>query len=89
MTQLPPLPPSLKGGGVVNYEIFSISTILETGLSDFHLLLVTEFTMGFTKFNPRIITYRHYKKFNNNEIQNPCPCEADLGFFRLYFSHFQ
>ena len=28
---------------------FQLSTVLETGLSDFHSLTVTEFKMGFTK----------------------------------------
>ena len=76
---------------------FQLSTVLETGLSDFHLL--TEFKMGFTKSKPRMITYRDYKKFNNNtfisEIQSLCSSEADLGFSKdsylyilLYFSYF-
>ena len=75
---------------------FQLSTVLETGLSDFHLL--TEFKMGFTKSKPRMITYRDYKKFNNtfiSEIQSLCSSEADLGFSKdsylyilLYFSYF-
>ena len=64
---------------------FQLSTVLDTGLSDFHLLTVAEFKMGFTKSKPRIISYR-YKKLNNNvfrsEIQSFCSSEADLGFFK-------
>ena len=55
---------------------FELSTVLDTGFSDFHLLTVTEFKIGFTKCKPCIITYRDYKKFNNNafrsEIQSLC-----------------
>ena len=44
--------------------------------------------MCFTKSQPRIITYRDYKKFNNNsfrpEIQSLCSGEADLGFFNKH-----
>ena len=70
---------------------FQLSTVLETGLSDFHVLTVTEFKMGFTKSKPCIITYRDYKKFSNNafrsEIQSLCSCEADLGFFKSSIFH--
>ena len=41
--------------------LFQRSAVLETGLSDFHLLTVTEFKMSFQKCKPRIITYRNYK----------------------------
>ena len=47
--------------------------------------------MGFTKSKPRVITYRDYKKFNENtfrsEIQNLRSSEADLGFFKDSFFH--
>ena len=32
------------------------SNVFETGLSDFHLLTVTEFKMGFQKLKPGVIT---------------------------------
>ena len=44
---------------------FQLSAAIETGLSGFYLLTVTEFKMGFTKCKPCIITYRDYKMFNN------------------------
>ena len=40
---------------------FQHSNVFETGLSDFHLLTVTEFKMGFQKLKPQVITYRSYK----------------------------
>ena len=65
---------------------FQLSTVLEIGLSDFHLLTVTEFKTGFTKSKAPIITYRDYNKFNSNtfryEIQSLCSNEGDLGFFK-------
>ena len=39
--------------------LFQRSTVLETGLSDFHLLTVTEFKMSSQKCKPHIITYRN------------------------------
>ena len=70
---------------------FQLSTVLQTGLSDFHLLTATEFKMGFSKSKPRIIIYRDYKKFNSNafrsEIESLCSSEAYLGFFKDSILH--
>ena len=72
---------------------FQLSTVLETGLSVFNLVTVTEFRMGFMKSKPRIIAHRDYKKFNNNafrfEIQSLCSREADLDFciFHIFNKH--
>ena len=41
----------------------NISTI-ETGISDFHKLLVTVLKMFYKKLKPKIIQYRNYKTFN-------------------------
>ena len=38
---------------------FQYSNLFETGLSDFPLLTVTEFKMGFLKLKPQVITYRN------------------------------
>ena len=48
---------------------FQHSNVFETGLSNFHLLTVTEFKMGFQKLKPQVITYRNYKNFNNDRFQ--------------------
>ena len=37
---------------------FQHSNVFETGLSNFHLLTVTEFKMEFQKLKPQLITYR-------------------------------
>ena len=67
--------------------LFQDSTVLETGLSDFHLLTVTEFKMIFQKCKPHIITYRNYKNYDNDvfrsEIQGFCSLNrTDLGLFK-------
>ena len=66
---------------------FQHSTVLESGLFDFHLLTVTEFKMNFQKCKPHIITYRIYKNYDNDvfrsEIQSFCSLnETDLGLFK-------
>ena len=66
---------------------FQRSVVLETGLSDFHLLTVTEFKMSFQKCKPHIITYWNYKSNVNDvfrsEIQTFCSLnETDLGLFK-------
>ena len=63
---------------------FQLSTVLQTGLSYFHFLTVTEFKMGFMNSKLRIITYWDYKNFNNNSIESETQClclgKADLTF---------
>ena len=39
--------------------------VLETGISDFHLLTSTQIKMGFQKNLPKITAYHDYKKFDN------------------------
>ena len=40
---------------------FQHSKVFETGLSDFHLLTITEFKTSFQKREPKIIKYHDYK----------------------------
>ena len=49
---------------------FQHSTIFETGLSDFHLLTITEFKTIFPKREPKIIQYRDYKNFDYNKFRS-------------------
>ena len=48
---------------------FEHSNVFETGLSDFHLLVVTEFKMGFQKSKFPRTTCRNYRNFNNDKFQ--------------------
>ena len=47
---------------------FQQSKIFETGLSDFHLLTVTEFKMSFQKLQPKIVNYKDCKNFDNEKL---------------------
>ena len=51
--------------------------MFETGLSDFHKLLVTVLKSTFPKSPPKIITYRSYKNFSNDLFR------GDLNFLLI------
>ena len=44
---------------------FQSTCVIETGLSDFHLMTLTFMKKSFRRFNPRLINYRSYKNFSN------------------------
>ena len=46
-----------------------ISCVIETGLSDFHKLVVTVMKTTYKKSQPKIITYCSYKYFNNDSFR--------------------
>ena len=48
---------------------FQHNKVFETGLSDFHLLTVTEFKMSFQKLQPKVINYRNHKSFDNEKFR--------------------
>ena len=48
--------------------------VVETGLSDFHKMIVTVIKTTFQKLDPKIIHYRDYRKYNNYS------CRQDLLF---------
>ena len=45
---------------------FQNSCAIETGLSDFHKMVVTVMKTTFRKLEPRIVFYRDFKHFCNN-----------------------
>ena len=49
---------------------FQTTTVIETGLSDFHKMIVAVMKMHFPKMKPRVIRYRKYKTFNNDALVN-------------------
>ena len=72
---------------------FQHNKVFETGLSDFHLLTVTEFKMSFQKLQPKIINYRDYKNFDNEKFRSDI-CKMNLnttdleGFMKTVFHIF-
>ena len=51
-------------------KCFQNSGIYETGISDFHKLTFTVLKTYFQKAKPRIIKYRDYKYFDNNDFRD-------------------
>ena len=51
-------------------KCFQNSGVYETGISDFHKLTFTVLKTYFQKAKPRIIKYRDYKHFDNNEFRD-------------------
>ena len=47
---------------------FQNSSVFETGLSDFHKLTITVLKQCFPKFKPKVVNYRDYENFRNNEF---------------------
>ena len=50
-------------------RMFQSTCVLETGLSDFHLMTVTVMWKTFRKIRPRIINYRSYRDFSNETFK--------------------
>ena len=51
-------------------KCFQNSGVYETGISDFHKLTFTVLKTYFQKAKPRIIKYRDYKHFDNNDFRD-------------------
>ena len=52
------------------HHSFQESSAIDTGLSDFHSMIVTILKGGFVKRGPKIIIYRDYKKFDVNTFRH-------------------
>ena len=50
-------------------ESFLKAKTVETGLSDFHEMVVSVFKTSFKKQKPKIVTYRDYKRFDNEKFR--------------------
>ena len=62
---------------------FQTTTVIETGISDFHKLTVTVLKSSFRKQEPKIFSYRNYEKFNIEKFRNDLFCEiSKKGFSR-------
>ena len=49
--------------------MFQSTCVIETGLSDFHLMMMTVMRKTFKKVRPRIINYRSFKHFSNEAFR--------------------
>ena len=49
---------------------FQNSCVIETGLSDFHKMIVTVTKTSYRKIEPRVINYQDYKVFYNEGLEN-------------------
>ena len=55
---------------LTNYPLtFQGTCVIETGLSDFHLMALTIMRKTFKKQRPRIVNYRSFKLFSNEEFR--------------------
>ena len=50
-------------------ESFLKAKTVETGLSDFHKMVVSVFKTSFKKQKPKMQTYRDYKRFDNEKFR--------------------
>ena len=57
---------------------FQNTSTIETGISDFHKLVVTVLKMYYKKQNPKIFQYRNYKTFNEESFKNELNRELTL-----------
>ena len=48
---------------------FQNSCVSETGLSDFRKMITTVMKISYRKIEPRVINYRDYKSFSNEEFR--------------------
>ena len=64
---------------------FQDTCTVETGLLDFHKLVVTVLKLYFPKKNPNIQTFRDYKRFQNDLLRS----ELDYELSKLYVCNLQ
>ena len=67
---------------------FQNSTVIETGLSDFHIISLTVMKLFLKKRGPKIVRYRNYRNFDNklfiNEVKNSVEQENQTLEFRSF-----
>ena len=56
-------------------KYFQNSLVIETGLSDFHKMVVTVMKTNFRKLEPKIINYRNYRYFSNDRFKEKVTSE--------------
>ena len=69
---------------------FQQTTAVETGLSDFHKLVVTVLKASFDKQKPNVVNYRDYRNFQEEVFRQDLQKQiADLDVQRLTYTSFQ
>ena len=72
------------------YRSFQHTTTFETGLSDFHKMIVTVLKTAYTKSGPTVTNYRDYKKFSEQAFKRELKEELDsIKTTDLDYSAFQ
>ena len=61
---------------------FRNSCVIETGLSDFHKMLVTVMKTNFRKLELKILNYRNYRYFSNDRFKGKVTSELSKVNFR-------
>ena len=67
---------------------FQSLSVIETGLSNFHKMVIAAMKMNFRKLEPKIINYRNYRYFSNDRFREKVTSElskvvleiSDKGF---------
>ena len=65
---------------------FQTTCVIETGLSDFHLMTLTVMRKSFKKLKPRVINYRSYKTLRGSflgKLSQQTIVNNDYGFEKL------
>ena len=62
---------------------FQSSCVTETGLSDFHRMILTVTKMTFQKLKPRVINYRDYKHFDNERFRDDLLSEISNSYLEF------
>ena len=60
---------------------FQMTSVIETGISDFHKLTITTLKASFIKQEPKIFNYRNFKCFNNENFRNDLLYEISMKGF--------
>ena len=72
------------------HRLFQNTSVIETGLSDFHRLTITVMRVNFQKQIPKVLNYRNYKLFNNELFRNDLLKEFSvLGFQNVSCKDFE
>ena len=61
-----------------SHKSFQNACAIETGLSDFHRMVVTVMKAYFQEQKPKVLTYRDYKKFSESDYRQKITYELSL-----------